>query len=139
MPQIQHGHVTVTIGDGIEMPAKAGQLSPIEMQRMGKPRKGVELVCQVVADVVERHGDRLSVPGVDAAGLREAARRSGALDPVITDLEALLVVVKQANLLFDVEAHEQLRRVLAAVRAQEKFDPRITDLVPDLVAYFGGK
>jgi hypothetical protein len=63
-------------------------------------------------------------------------RMAEQIDTVIVDTEAILVKMKQANTLLDVAAHEELRKVLAFIRSQEKFDPRITDLVPHLIDYF---
>ena len=48
----------------------------------------------------------------------------------------MLMKLKQANRLIDQSAHDGLRRVLAGVRALEKFDPTVTDLVKDLIDYF---
>lgn len=136
MAEIQHGHVTVVVPDDVDLPGKAGQMSPTEVQRLPKARKGVGLTCLMTAEALVRHGDRINVSGVDAETLQKAARGAEAYDAAITDLEAVLVRLKQANLIHEAEAHEALRRVLAAVRAQEKFDPRAADVVPELVAYF---
>ena len=61
---------------------------------------------------------------------------SDQIDTVIVDMEVLLVKMKQAGTLIDAAAHEDLRKVLAFVRGQEKFDPRVVDLVPHLIEYF---
>ena len=47
--------------------------------------------------------------------------------------------VSQAELLARAEAHNALRRVLTFVRGQEKFDPRVIDLVPEVIEYFSNR
>jgi hypothetical protein len=76
---------------------------------------------------------------VTADELVAAGEQAEDIDVVIADVENVLVVLKQANNLLDAHAHELLRKVLAAVRAAEKFDPKVASVFPHLVAYFANK
>jgi hypothetical protein len=71
--------------------------------------------------------------------LASAGRMAEEIDRVIVDVEAVLGVLKRANLILDARAHDELRKVLAFVRGQQKFDARIVDLVPHLLAYFSNE
>ena len=136
MAEMIQGTVAITIPDNIDIPEEAGQLSPKEVIRIPKSRKGLGIVCEATTDAMQKNPERLRPPNVDAAILSEKGRMAEAIDQVIVDIEAILVKLKQANLLLDADAHTDLRKVLAFVRSQEKFDPRLTDLVPALISYF---
>ena len=137
MAQYNIGVASVELPPSVaSLPEKAGHLTPVDAARLPKPRRSVGSTAMSTADAIRRHSDRLTVPGVTADALEAAARAADEIDGVVADIEALHVVLKQANLLLDAEAHTLLRRVLAHVRSAEKFDPRITDLVPSLVRYF---
>jgi hypothetical protein len=128
--------VTVNIPEGIEIPQRAGKLSQAEMQRLPKARKGVGVACEITADAIRKNPARLKPNNVDPDRLEALGRMAEQIDGVIVDTETLLVRLRQANTLLDAEAHESLRRVLAFIRGESKFDPRIKDLVPHLLAYF---
>jgi hypothetical protein len=130
------GTVTVKIPDAIEIPEKAGKLSPEELRRLPKPRRGLGVACENTSDAMLKNPTRIVPHDVDALRLAIMGQMAEQIDQVIVDTEAILVKMKQANTLLDVAAHEGLRKVLAFVRSQEKFDPRITDLVPHLITYF---
>jgi hypothetical protein len=136
MARFTLGQVTIEIPDDLLIPEKAGNLTPKEVQRVPRARSGVGLVCESVADMMQRHPGRIAVPGVDADALRKAGRQADAYEPLITDVELALLVLKQGNLLADGEAHELLRRVINALRAQEKFDPALSTLLQSLIEYF---
>jgi hypothetical protein len=136
MAELRQGDVTVTIPDHITIPPKAGSLSPDDSQRLTKARKGVGLTCESTAEVMKKNPERLAVPQVTPDSLAASGRVAEDIDGVIGDVETLLLILKQANSLLDAEAHNNLRRVLAFVRGQEKFDPHLADLVPALIAYF---
>ena len=136
MTDIMQGTVTVSIPEGITIPERAGTLSPDEVQRLPRARHGVGLTCEATADAMAKNADRLCPHNVDANSLIEKGKMAEAIDRVIVDTENALTKLKQANLILDADAHEALRKVLAFVRGQEKFDPRITDLVPALESYF---
>ena len=136
MPELKQGTVSVLIPDHITVPDQAGELSTKEVQRLEKARRGVGLTCDMTAAAIEKNPDRLAVPGIDPAKLRAAGKVAEDIDLVITDIEVILSQLKQANLILDAEANLQLRRCLAHVRSQEKFDPQLAALVPQLEAYF---
>jgi len=106
------------------------------MQRVVKARRGVGITCDATATAMEKDPQRLAVPGVDPAELRSAGKVAEDIDWVITDLEVILGRLKQANMLLDADAHVMLRKCLAYVRAQEKFDAQLAALVPQLESYF---
>jgi hypothetical protein len=61
------------------------------------------------------------------------------MDQVIVDLEVVLSAMKQANLLFDADAHELLGRVNDAVKAQAKQHPELATMFQSLTAYFSAR
>jgi hypothetical protein len=109
------------------------------MRRLPEARRGVGVACETTADAIRKNPDRLKPHNVAADRLAEIGRMAEQIDTVIVDTEAALIRLKQANTLIDAEAHESLRRVLGFVRAEEKFDARLTDLVPHLIAYFANE
>jgi len=136
MAEIKQGAVTATVPDHIEIPAQAGKMSPAEVSSLGKSRRGIGLTSEQPAEALRKNPDRLAIPGLDAETVARDGKAAEDFDNVLADLDALRVRLRQANLLLDNKAHENLRRVLAFVRAQEKFDSRLADLVPHLTAYF---
>ncbi|MFO0591295.1 MAG: hypothetical protein U0441_27355 [Polyangiaceae bacterium] len=135
MGKLEHGNVVVSFANKITIPEKAGHLSAAEAARIPRARKGVGLACDATSTALEKYGDR--VPGAgDAGELAKAGEMADAIDEVIADVEHLLMILKQANLLLDGDAHTRLRRALTAVRAAEKFDPKVADLFRGLIAYF---
>jgi hypothetical protein len=55
---------------------------------------------------------------------------------VVLDLEVVLNKLKQANLLFDAEAWEQIRKSNDQVKAQGKHDPEILVMFKPLLDFF---
>ncbi len=126
MADIKHGSVTVTVPNDLTPPANAGKLSPDEVQRIPKAPRGIGLVGAQTADAIDKAGAKLTLPtGVTAAALSAACARADGIDQVIIDLEVVLATLKQANLLFDAEAWELLRRVNGQVKEQMKFAPEL--------------
>ena len=136
MTEMKQGNVTISIPDSIEIPDKAGEMSPEEVRRLPKARHGIGLTSGATAEAMDKDPERLAPHGVDKVRLAKLGEMAENIDNVIVDVEAITVRLKQANLLIDAEAHEELRKVLAFVRSQEKFDARILDLVPQLITYF---
>ena len=136
MPELKQGSVSVAIPDHIVLPAEAGELTSKDMQRLEKARRGVGLTCAATAAAMEKDPQRLAVPGVDSSQLRGAGKAAEDIDLVITDLEVILARLRQGNMLLDAAANLMLRKCLAHVRGQEKFDPQLASLVPQLEAYF---
>ena len=137
MADIRHGTVTVTIADDFAPPPEAGNLGPDEVRRIAKPPRGIGLVCDATADAIEKSGARFAPPaGVTPASLRGTGKRAEGIDQVILDLEVVLNKLKQANLLFDAEAWEQIRRTNDQVKAQGKHDPEVLIMFKPLLDFF---
>jgi hypothetical protein len=137
MADIRHGTVTVTIADEYAPPPEAGNLGPDEVRRIAKPPRGLGLICDATADGVEKSGGKFAPPGnVTAASLRAVGKRAEGIDQVILDLEVVLNKLKQANLLFDAEAWEQIRKTNDQVKAQGKHDPEVLVMFKPLLDFF---
>lgn len=136
MGKLKQGTVTVVYPDSISLPEKAGKLSADEVARVEKARRGVGLTCEKTAEALKKYKDRVKGSDVDPAKLEEAGAMAEDIDVTIADVEHALMVLKQANILLDGDAHRMLRKVLAAVRSAEKFDPKVTELFPHLIGYF---
>jgi hypothetical protein len=130
------GTVSVTISDDITWPEKAGGLSIDEVRRLTKPRRGLTLACIATADAMQKNPERLKPHNVAADKLAKLGDSVEKISMTLVDIDAVTAKMKQAGLILEVEAHDELRKVLAFVRSQIKFDPRITDLVPHLMEYF---
>src|SRR5262245_39735303 len=112
MAEVKHGTIVVTIADELALPEQAGNLSAAEVSRLPKAPRGIGLACTYAADALEKAGERFTAPrDVSKATLLGAADRADGIDQVIVDLEVVLARMKQANLLFDAEAWELLRKV----------------------------
>jgi hypothetical protein len=126
MAEIKHGSVTVTVPDELTPPENAGNLTPDEVRRLPKPPRGIGIVGAHTADAIKKAGDKLTLPkGITAETVAEACERADGIDQVIVDLEVLVAKMKQANLLMDADAWEQLRRVNGSVKEQMKFAPEL--------------
>lgn len=137
MAQHTYGAVTVTLPNHLTPPANAGKLSPEEVKRIPKAPKGLGLMADIVADTLEKAGSALTVPpDLTPTNLRESGHRAEGQDQVVADLEVAMVTAKQANLLFDAEAYELLRRVHDQVKAQAKQNPQLATQFEALTAYF---
>lgn len=139
MPEIKQGTVTVTLPDHIQLAPSAGSLSVDEVRRLPKTRKSLGLVCSAVAAAIRKNPERLCPHGVDPDRLEAMGRAAEDMTGVVVDLKAATLRAAQGDLLLGAEAHDVLRRVMAFVRSQEKFDPHVADLVPQLVSYFSRK
>lgn len=137
MANLTHGTVTITLPDELTPPDKAGHLSPKEQQRIPRAPRDIGRACEDAADLVEKNGSALTLPpDLTADALRRAARQADGIDRVIADIEFLLATLKQANLLFDADAWERLRKLNALVKSQEKFDPSLSSKFAPLLDYF---
>ena len=137
MADIRHGTVTVTVADEFAPPPEAGNLGPDEVRRIAKAPRGIGLICDTTADGIEKSSGRFAPPaGVTAASLRALGKRAEGIDQVILDLEVVLNKLKQANLLFDAEAWEQIRKTNDQVKAQGKHDPEILFMFKPLLDFF---
>jgi len=134
--EFKKGNVTVVLPEGIETSEKAGKMSAQEVARQIKSYAGLGLCCEQTAQELEKNAGRVIVPELDQKKMVQDAKQAEALATLITDLEATLLWAKQNQLLLAGSAHRQLLRVLAFVRAHEKFDPRLVALFPRLKSYF---
>jgi hypothetical protein len=137
MPEIQHGTVTVVIPDEFALPAQAGNMSPDDVRRIAKAPRGLGLVCDSAADVLEKSPTKFTAPaGVTPATLRAKGRRAEGIDQVILDLEVVMNKLKQANLLFDADAYDEVRKTNDQVKAQGKRDPEVMVMFKPVVDFF---
>jgi hypothetical protein len=136
MSKLTQGSVVVSLPSHLEVLPEAGKLTPDQVSAIEKPRRGIGLTCEQTAAAMTKDPSRLSVPGVTPEQLIDYGKQAEDIDAVILDLEVLLGLLRQNNLLLDARAHRALRQVLSAVRAQEKFDPKLASLVPHLISYF---
>lgn len=134
--EMKTGNVTVIVPEGVTTSARAGKMSQEEVAREIKSYSGLGLCCEQTASELEKNAARVTVPELDRKKMVEEAFAAEALASLVTDLEATLLWVKQNQLLLAGSAHRQLLRVLAFVRAHEKFDPRLVALFPHLRKYF---
>jgi len=136
---LKEGSVTLTLPAGLTLPANAGKLSPDELSRHARARRGLGLTCQATSTAMTKKGAEFTVPGVDAKALATAGERAEQIDGVIEDVSTLLAKLRQANVLLDAEAIELLRKVNAQVGAQGKFDDNLFERFAAVGAYFGRK
>lgn len=136
MSEIKHGSVTVAIPEGIEIPAAAGTLSAVELSRVPRAPRAVGEACLDAADSLEKAGSAFVAPaGVTPDSLRKAGIAADEIDRIIASVEVVLGQLRQANLLLDAEAWEQLRKVNDMVLAQSKTSPEILGLFAPLRAF----
>ncbi len=129
MAEVKHGTVSLTIADNLTPPPNAGSLSADEVKRLPKAPRGIGLVGMHTADAITKAGDKLTLPkGVTADALLAACDRADGIDQVIVDLEVVLTILKQANLLFDAEAWELLRKVNGQLKEQMKYNPELAPI-----------
>ena len=136
MGEFNHGVVALKYPDTFTLPAESGTLSIEAARRLPKARRGIGLACEMTSQAMTKFPERLAVPGVAPDALRQNGDAAESIDGTIADVEAVLLHLKQGNLILDAKAHTELRKVLAFVRSQEKFDPHLAELVPHLIAYF---
>jgi hypothetical protein len=140
MTEVKQGNVTVLLPDSIDILPDAGKLTPEAIARHpDKPRRGVGTVCRSIARAMSKDPNRLKINGVTAAELEAFGNQADEIDGYLVDLEVISTKLRQNNFLLDARAHRGLRRVLSAVRAEEKFDPTILALVPELIEYFANE
>jgi hypothetical protein len=112
-------------------------LSPDEVLRIAKARLGLGVACNAAAAALEQLGEEFTAPkGVTPKALRELGHRAEAIDIVISDVEQMLSLLKQANLLFDAEALAALIAVNDQAKAQGKKDERIRAAFAGVSEYF---
>lgn len=136
---LTEGSVSLTVPADLPLPESAGKLSPEELARYPRARKGLGLACQATSMALAKKGSEFAVPGVDPAALATAGDRAEKIDEVIEDLRTLLARLEQANVLIDGEAIDLLRKVSAQVNAQGKFDENLFERFSAVGAYFGKK
>ena len=139
MTELNIGTVKIVMPDGIEIDARAGNLSDEEKREVPRVRKGLGLACEQTAVELEKAGSSFSVPGVNATDLASKGVLAEGLDEVIEDVEIALETLKQSNLLADADAYTDLRKVNNQVKAQKDFEPGLTDRFATLISYFSRK
>jgi hypothetical protein len=136
MTEIKQGTATIAVPDSVPIPPEAGTLSPDELRRLPKPKKGLWQVCEATAEALNKDPARLSPHGVTADKLVSISRAAESMEACVIDMKAMEVRATQASLILSGQAYDELRKVLTFVRGQQKFDNRIADLVPQLIEYF---
>lgn len=137
MTIVKHGTISIKIPDELAPPERAGKLAPEEVARIPKPPRGIGLICAQAADAIEKAGDKFAPPpGVTPASLRAAGERADEIDQFLLDLEVVQQILQQANLLFDADAWEQVRKMNDQVKAQAKHDPALAKMFQQLLDYF---
>ncbi len=124
MPQLTHGTVTVSVPDHIEIPAQAGNLSAEQVLALPKARRGIGLACDQAATALGNVKD-FAAGGITPDSLRKKGRMAEDIDGVIDAVQVVLDKLKQANLLLDAAAWEELRKLNDLVKAQAKFRPEL--------------
>jgi hypothetical protein len=125
LAELKYAHITVTIPDHILIPPEAGDLSDEEIQRIPKARRGLGAASEQAAACLETAGPTFVVPDITPAGLRSKGAMADDIDMVIAEVEGLLHKLKQANLLLDAAAWEDLRKLNDFVKAQGKHKPSV--------------
>lgn len=136
MPVITHGTVTVTIPDTLVIPANAGNLTPQEVLKIPKARLGIGLACEQAASALEKTTN-FAAGAITPHGLRRKGHMAETIDEVIASVEVVLAKLKQANLLLDADAWEELRQLNELVKAQTKFRPELGDHFAPLIEFMG--
>lgn len=137
MAELKHGTVSIQIPDHLTPPEEAGRLSPREVKRTMRTPRGVGLACTHAADAMTKAQGRFVAPsGITPETLLTAAARADGMDQVVLDCEVLLRTLKQANLLVDAAAYEQLRKVNDQLKAQAKYAPELRAVFRPVLDYF---
>lgn len=137
MAQIEHGSIAVTIPDALTPPDKAGKMSPEEIARIPKAPRGLGLACEKAADAMKKAGARFTPPaGVTPDSITASGTRAEDVDLVINDLDVVTQIMKQANLIFDADAYEQIRKINDQVKAQAKHNPELLTIFKDVLDFF---
>ena len=134
---ITHGTITVAVPDHLAPPEKAGKMTADEIARIPKPRRGIGVVCDQAADAMEKAAGKFAPPpGVTADSLRQAGQRADDIDTFLIDIDVVREVLRQANLIFDADAYEQVRKMNDQVKAQGKHNPELLTIFQQLLDYF---
>ena len=136
MSDFTQGRITIDVPENLTLPEEAGHMTSAEVRRLPKARKNVSLVCDTVAESMRKNPDRICPYGITADQVEASGRVVDLINSLGTDLAETMGVIAQSDVILSAEAHDNLRKVLAFVRGQEKFDPRLGHLVPELIEYF---
>jgi len=137
MAEFKHGSITLVVEDALTPSPEAGQMDPAAVKRIPKVPHGMGKTCEDAADSIEKAGDKFAPPkDVTAASLREAGDKAERIDQVVHDIEVMLVMFKQASLIFKATAYEQVRKVNDLVRAQGKHNEELLTIFEPLTSFF---
>lgn len=137
MAELKHGTIILTLPDDLAPPAQAGKLSDKEVSRIPRTPHGIGQACAQAADAIQKSGDRFTPPaGITAESLVAAGNRAEGIDAVMLDCEVILRTLRQANLIFDAAAYEELRKVNDQVKAQSKYAPELAAMFRPLTEFF---
>ncbi len=136
MAQISHGEVSVVIPDDLPIPAEAGKLSGAEVLAIPKPPRGIGAATADTASAMRKTQGKFIFPAdVTPDGLESAGEHAESIDNVVASLEVVLATLKQANMLLDAKAWEDLRKVNDQVLAQGKTNPEVLTMFTPLTQY----
>jgi hypothetical protein len=125
LAELKYAHITVTVPDHIVIPPEAGNLSDAAVREIPKARRGLGAASEQAAACLENAGPTFVAPGITPEGLRSKGAMADDIDLVIVEVEGLLHKLKQANLLLDAAAWEDLRKLNDFVKAQGKHQPSV--------------
>lgn len=133
------GSVSVQFPTHAELPAESGTLTSDDLLELGVARSGIRSTCYATASMLRENSSRIAVPGMTPDQLEAAGVAVEDVGLIVAELEVVMHHVKQGHRLLQHEAHSLLRRVLAQLRAAEKFDPNLGLRFPELIGYFSNE
>jgi regulator of RNase E activity RraB len=137
MATITQGTITVQVPDLLQPPPEAGKLSPNDIKRIPRARRGVGQLCTQAAEALERAGVAFAPPpGITAQSLRDASTRADGIGAYIIDIEVIRKTLKQANLLFHADAWKQVRQVNDQIKSQVKHNPALAVVFQQVLQTF---
>lgn len=123
---VKSGDAAVVIDETMKLSKDAGKLSPAQLGSLPTVRKGAGIVCEDVATAMVRLDDEFTPPrGVTPEMIRNLGARADGYDRIITGLETLIDIFKQANRIADAEAATMLSRIYDQVKTQAKDNPQL--------------
>lgn len=137
MAQFTHGDVSVQIADAITPPEKAGKLSEREVKQLARPLPGLGGACEQAAKAIEEAGTAYQLPpNITPDSLRQAGQKVSDIETPIRQAEYVLMVLKQAKLLYAAEALRQLGEVNDQAQAQGKRRPQLLTLFLAVIEFY---
>ena len=138
--ELKLGDLSFTLPDDLEIPERAYNESLEQLGKTSNARRGVGVICMMVADLMERYPGRLRLdPKYTPEYLRALGEAAEAWDRVLLNLEEAKRLVQKSNLIADGDAHSALGDVNKQLKSQSADDPALSADFAALRAYFGAK